>query len=175
MESNKTKFLWGILRLALGWVFFWAFIDKVFGLGFTTCRDVKTAVVDVMCKSAWLEGGSPTLGFLKFATKGPFAEFYQFFAGAAWLDWLFMISLLGIGTALLLGIFVRPAAIAGAIWYFLMYTAGFIPPEHNPFLDEHLLNAVLLLALAGTHAGRWLGLGRWWADTSFVKRYPILE
>jgi len=39
----------------------------------------------------------PTLGFLKFATKGPLADVYQSFAGAAWADWLFMVGLAGIG------------------------------------------------------------------------------
>jgi len=29
---------WGISRIALGWVFLWAFLDKAFALGFATGR-----------------------------------------------------------------------------------------------------------------------------------------
>jgi hypothetical protein len=29
--------------------------------------------------------------------------------------------------------------------------------------------------LAFVGAGRYLGLGRWWEDTAFVKRHPILK
>ena len=67
--GHAARYVWAVLRLLMGWTFFWAFIDKLFGLGFATAAE-----------SSWLNGGSPTAGFLKFATHGPFAEFYQ--AGA---------------------------------------------------------------------------------------------
>ena len=57
----------------------------------------------------------------------------------------------------------------------LMYTAGFLLPEHNPFLDEHITYAVIMIGLAATAAGRTMGLGRWWAGTPLVRRYPVLE
>ena len=31
-RTNAAGYFWGLLRLSMGWVFFWAFIDKVFGL-----------------------------------------------------------------------------------------------------------------------------------------------
>ena len=80
--DNKTNYVWGLLRLSIGWIFLWGFIDKLFGLGFATKAD-----------SAWLAGGSPTFGFLKFAVKGPFAGFYHGLAGSAAVDWLFMAGL----------------------------------------------------------------------------------
>ena len=76
----------GMARLALGWVFLWAFFDKVFGLGFTTAAD-----------KSWLDGTSPTMGFLKFGSKGPFAPFFHMMAGSPIIDWLFMMGLLLIG------------------------------------------------------------------------------
>lgn len=165
---DKTRrlegYVWGTLRLGMGWIFFWAFIDKVFGLGFATAAD-----------KAWLAGGSPTYGFLAFGAKGPFAEIYAAMAGNVLVDWLFMLGLMYVGVALLLGLTVKLGAYTGVLMLALMYTAGFILPEHNPFLDEHIVYAVIMIGLAATAAGRTMGLGGWWAKIPLVKRYPILE
>ena len=153
----------GLARLSLGWIFLWAFLDKTFGLGYATAG-----------KDAWLEGGSPTEGFLAFAAKGPFKEFYNDIAGAAWADWLFMLGLLGIGAALMLGVFMRLAAWAGAVLLVLMWTAV-LPPENNPFMDDHIVYALVLLLLAEMGAGRYLGLGRWWERQQAVRKNPVLR
>ena len=42
-----------VLRLATGFIFLWAFLDKTFGLGFSTPAE-----------RAWLNGGTPAQGFL---------------------------------------------------------------------------------------------------------------
>ena len=34
--EGKTGLVWAALRLAMGWTFFWAFADKLFGLGYAT-------------------------------------------------------------------------------------------------------------------------------------------
>jgi len=57
----------------------------------------------------------------------------------------------------------------------LMYAASAIWPEHNPFLDEHLVYAVILIGLATTNAGRTMGLGRLWERTRLVNRYRFLR
>jgi thiosulfate dehydrogenase [quinone] large subunit len=155
--------VFAVVRLALGWTFLWAFLDKTFGLGYAT-----------PAKAAWVNGGSPTAGFLKNAAAGPFADFYHSIAGAAWADWLFMAGLLGIGIALTLGIAMRIAAAAGALLYVMMWTVV-LPPENNPFMDEHLINAAVLVGLALFGAGATLGLGRMWADTGLVRRLPWLK
>lgn len=163
-EDTRVRYLWGLLRLSLGWVFLWAFFDKLFGLGYATAAE-----------DAWLEGGSPTFGFLNFATKGPFAEFYQGVAGNAVVDWMFMVGLLGIGAALMRGIGVRIAGYSGIVMLPAMFSAGFILPEHNPVLDEHIIYALILSALTLVRAGYPLGLGKYWARVPWVKRYPVLE
>ena len=175
-EVNGGVF-WGLLRLAMGWIFLWAFLDKLLALGFATGRDPETGVVDRFGPAAWVEGGSPTEGFLSFGlhTKDPFESFYSDLAGQAWVDWVYMISMAAIGLALLFGIMVRLAAIAGAIWMVLFYTASAIWPENNPFLDDHVVEFIILLALAYVGAGRYLGLGRWWEDVEIVRRHPILR
>lgn len=174
ISSPTLRNVLGLLRLSLGWVFLWAFLDKAFALGFATGRDAETGVVDRFGDAAWINGGSPTLGFLTFGTEGPLKDFYGSFAGAAWADWLFMIGLLGIGAALMLGIGMRIATVAGAVLLFLMWTAA-LPPATNPFMDYHIVYALTLVALLIAGAGRYLGLGRAWENTALVRRFPILR
>lgn len=169
----------GVLRISLGWVFLWAFLDKAFALGFATGRDPETGAIDFFGKGiAWFNGGSPTYGFLTFGTKGPLADEYAALASQNawnWVNWVYMLSMLGIGLLLILGVGVRLAAAGGIIWMALFYTAGAIWPENNPFLDDHVVYAIALAAVAAAGAGRWLGLGRWWERTELVRRYPILK
>ncbi|CAN5757032.1 hypothetical protein BH18ACT15_BH18ACT15_02980 [soil metagenome] len=86
-----------------------------------------------------------------------------------------MLSVAGIGIALLFGILTRLAAIAGIVWMLIFYTASAIWPENNPFLDDHIVYAVILAGIAYVGAGRWLGLGEKWRKTSLVRKSPILE
>ena len=48
-----------------------------------------------------------------------------------------------------------------------------LPQKHNPFLDEHIIYGLLLLALANFKAGMHLGLGKWWSK--LIKRNRWLE
>ncbi|MEV0456713.1 hypothetical protein [Catellatospora methionotrophica] len=161
--ARATRYVLAGLRLALGWIFLWAFLDKLFGLGHETAA-----------KAAWINGGNPTQGFLRFGTEGPFADLYQGIAGAGWANWLFMLGLAGIGVALITGVGIRAAAVAGGLLLVLMWTAV-LPPANNPFLDDHLVYAGVLAVLALTNAGNTLGLGRLWARTALVRRYGFLR
>lgn len=168
---------WGVLRIALGWVFLWAFLDKLLGLGFATGRDDETGVVDRFGDAAWINGGSPTDGFLSqgLNTRWFFDDLYSSFAGQAWVDWIYMLSMAGIGIALILGIATRLAAAAGIVWMLMFYTASALWPANNPFLDEHLIYAILLGGIAYVSAGRYLGLGRRWERLPIVQRNPVLR
>jgi thiosulfate dehydrogenase [quinone] large subunit len=161
--AAATRYVLAGLRIALGWTFLWAFLDKTFGLGHETAE-----------KAAWINGGHPTEGFLKFAAAGPFKGFFNDIAGAVWADWLFMAGLLGIGVALILGIGLRAAAVAGATMMVLMW-AAVLPPENNPFMDDHLIYAGVLALLALTGAGATFGLGAWWAGLPLVRRFGWLK
>lgn len=169
--------IWGALRIAIGWVFLWSFLDKAFALGFTTGRNPETGAINFFGPDAWINGGSPTEGFLQFGvhTKGFLVDFYQGLAGLAWVDWAFMLSLLLIGLALILGIGTRLAAIGGIIWMAFFYTASAVWPEHNPFMDNHVIYAIILAGVAYVGAGRYLGLGRWWERTALAQRAPFLK
>ena len=69
----------------------------------------------------------------------------------------------------------RLAAGAGIVWMAMFYTASAIWPENNPFLDDHIVYAIVLAGIAYVGAGRYLGLGRKWERLSLVKRYPVLR
>ena len=161
------------LRIGFGLTFLWAFFDKLLALSFHTGYD-QAGNLDRFSDAAWINGGSPTEGFLAFGADGPFKEFYNSIAGAAWADWLFMLGLLGIGLALTLGIEMRLAAGAGALLYVLMWTVV-LPPENNPVLDDDILGAISLVALAALNAGNTWGLGRRWSATSVVQSHPVLK
>ncbi len=164
MEENKTRYVWGLLRLAMGLVFLWAFIDKVFGLGFATTSD-----------KSWLAGGSPTNGFLQFAVHGPFANFYHSLAGMPVVDWLFMLGLLFIGTTLTFGVFVKLGSLTGFLMLFLMYTAIGIQPANHPFIDDHFIEMLIMVGLFVSNAGDYLGFGKTWSRINLVQKFKILK
>jgi thiosulfate dehydrogenase (quinone) large subunit len=161
--TGVVRYTAGAIRLSLGWIFLWAFLDKLFGLG----HETKSA-------AAWIHGGNPTLGFLKMGAKGPFASFYHSIAGATWTNWLFMLGLAGIGIALIAGVAMRITAGAGVLMLVMMWSVV-LPPENNPFMDDHIVYALVLILLAAIGAGRFVGLGGAWQRLSIVKRYPFLK
>jgi thiosulfate dehydrogenase [quinone] large subunit len=162
LPPGTARYLWALTRLCLGWTFLWPFLDRTFGLGHET-----------PAASAWIDGGSPTTGFLAGAT-GPFAGMYHSISGAGWADWGFMVGLLLIGLALLAGVGMRIAAVSGAVLMVLMWTAA-LPPANYPFMDDHIIYALVLLGLAVVGAGNTPGLGRRWTDTSLVRNHPWLS
>lgn len=173
-EANtRVHYVWGLTRISLGFTFLWAFFDKLIGLGYATCQNAETGETVVRCSSAWLEGGSPTAGFLQFATDGPFAEFYQGLAGNPLTDWLFMMGLLGIGLALTLGIGMRIAVVSGVTLLMMMWSAA-LPPENNPIIDQHIVYSLVLIGLLMVNKSQKLGFGSSWNKTTIVRRLPFL-
>ena len=57
---------------------------------------------------------------------------------------------------------------------FLMWSA-FLPPEHHPFLDDHIIYGLVLLGLAHSNIGDVFGFGGTWNATPLGQRYPILR
>jgi thiosulfate dehydrogenase (quinone) large subunit len=154
--------VWAVTRIGLGFIFLWAFVDKLFGLGFATPAE-----------RSWVNGGSPTAGFLG-GVEGPLAGFFNAMAGQAWADWLFMAGLLGIGVALIAGIAMRIAAASAAVMLVLMWAAA-LPMVNNPVIDDHIIYALVVIGLAAAGAGNTFGLGRMWARLDVVKRFPFLR
>jgi thiosulfate dehydrogenase [quinone] large subunit len=162
-HTPPVAYVWGVARIAIGWIFLWAFVDKLFGWGFATPS-----------AKSWINGGSPTTGFLKGTADRTFGGFFSGLAGNGFVDWLFMLGLAGIGIALVVGAGVRIAAIAGTVLLVLMWAAE-LPLANNPFMDEHIIYAVVLVGLALANAGDTLGIGRWWGSRTVVRNFPILK
>jgi thiosulfate dehydrogenase [quinone] large subunit len=150
-----------VTRVLLGVVFLWAFVDKLFGLGVAT-----------PAARAWLNGGSPTTGFLK-GVEGPFANFFNGMSGQPWADWLFMLGLLGVGVALILGVAMRLAAVGGALLMVLMWAAS-LPLENNPLVDDHVVYAAVLLVLGVAPTHRFSAVD-WWRKLGVVKKNTWLQ
>jgi thiosulfate dehydrogenase [quinone] large subunit len=158
-----------VLRVSLGFVFLWAFLDKTFGLGYSTPS-----------AKAWINGGSPTKGFLASVEVGPFQGFFHSIAGTHFANWGFMLGMLAIGVALIAGIGLRVAAGAAVLIMAMMWFAEFPLAQHtsagepsgssNPITDYHFVYAAAAVVLALTYAGHTWGLGRWWAGLPVVRK-----
>ena len=161
------------LRLAIGFEFLWAFLDKTFGWGYTTTN-----------AKAWIHGGSPTTGFLSGVNVGPLQGTFHSLAGVTAVDWLFMLGLLGVGVALILGVALRPAAISGctmlammyvASWPFAKLAAGQPTGSTNPIVDDHVVSFMALIAI-GAFAALSVGmLSRRWSALGFVRSHSWLR
>jgi thiosulfate dehydrogenase (quinone) large subunit len=166
VNKNTAKGLYALAlaRISLGAIFLWAFFDKMFGLGFSTCRDATTNLVHPVCSQAWVNNGSPTSGFLNHAT-GPFASFYHNLAGLSIVDYLFMATLAVIGVGLLFGIGMRFVTTI-AIGLLLLMWGALLWPAQNPLIDEHIVYVFVLIALNVTNSQQKLGLRNWWVKNT---------
>jgi thiosulfate dehydrogenase [quinone] large subunit len=163
-----------VLRIVMGLTFLWAFADKLFGLGYASSS-----------KQSWINGGSPTKGFLAHVQVGPFQSMLRDWAGTGWADWLFMLALLGVGAALLFGIGMRVAAAAGAALLAFMWiaewplarvtSAGDVTSSSNPLIDYHVVFIAVVIVLAAFAAGNTWGLGHRWTSLDIVRRNPWLR
>lgn len=160
-EEEIVRSVWArrflaVLRIVMGWTFMWAFVDKLFGLGYATPS-----------ARAWINGGTPAQGFMKAGAESdnPFAQFFANIAGP-WSDWLFMIGLFGIGIALLTGAGLKIAAWTGTALLLFMYLAQLpwyaTEGATNPITDSHWIEALAIIVVAATYAGDTWGIGKWW-------------
>ncbi len=178
--------MFGLLRLSIGFIFLWAFLDKCFGLGYATPS-----------AKSWNFGtgtGNPTAGYLKFGVnpKGPFASFFHSLGDTAmkggpnsWINWLFMLGLLGIGLGLVLGIVARITAVCGVLMLTSMYLASAPWAQYtdatganqsqNPIVDEHLVYIFAILAMLYVGAQYAWGLGKVWSNLGPIKNIKWLQ
>lgn len=163
ISSIPDRRVLAVLRFATGFIFLWAFLDKTFGLGFST-----------PAARAWIAGGKPAQGFLLSpAVTGPLKGFFTALATPL-VDVLFMAGMLGIGLAVMLGIGLRVSAVAGTALMLFMYLAEwpFTPNAEstNPVVDYHIIYALALILIAVLHAGDTWGLGRIWKALPIVQK-----
>ena len=162
---NVNVGMWASLavtRIMLGFVFLWAFLDKTFGLGMATPE-----------ARAWINGGSPTTGYLK-GLDGMFGSFFNELAGNAVVDWLFMLGLLGVGVGLTLGIAMRISIVAGSAMLFLMWLAA-LPIATNPLIDDHVVYIGILAFMGSALSLQRVSIGHIWRGLPVVKDNAWLQ
>lgn len=160
--NQMSKIILISLRFFLGFIFLWAFLDKTFGLGLSTPRN-----------RAWINGSSPTAGYLG-NLQGSLANVFNNISESTLVAWLFMLGLLGVGLALILGIGMKLAASAGSLMMFFIYLSQ-LPLKTNPVIDQHLIYILVLWLLLFFQAGNYFGLGKWWQGLKIVKHNTWLE
>ena len=166
VTSVNARRALAVTRLATGFIFLWAFLDKTFGLGYATPSE-----------RAWINGGTPSQGFLNGdAVVGPFKGFFQGIASPA-TDVLFMLGMLGVGLAVMLGIGLRVAAWSGSIIMVMMWMAEWplVEGSTNPLVDYHIVYALVFVVSAVCLAGDTWGLGRWWRELPLVRQQRWLR
>lgn len=127
-----------LLRISMGWLFFYAGITKILNPEWSAA------------------------GYL--SNPQMFPDFYAWLLSPSVLPIVNILNEWGltlIGVALILGAFVRTASILGAammILYYLPILAFPYPNTHSYIVDDHIIYALALLVLAAFHAGRVWGL-----------------
>ncbi|RFA23285.1 DoxX family protein [Subtercola boreus] len=166
-SSTTARRVLAVLRIATGFIFLWAFLDKLLGLGYST-----------PAAKAWINGGTPSQGFLNSpSVVGPLKPFYAAIASPT-TDILFMLGMLAIGIAVILGIGLRVSAVAGTIIMLFMHLAewsfGQNAASTNPVVDYHIIYALALITIAALSAGDTWGLGSAWKKLTIVQRHRWL-
>lgn len=130
-----------ILRISLGWLFFYAGITKILNPDWTA------------------------QGYISGAKN--FQAFYEFFLSPNILPIINIINAWGLtllGASLILGILVRISAPLGVMLMLLYYLAlGFPHPNATSYIvDQHIIFIVGLFILWAFNAGRIWGFARRW-------------
>ena len=143
------------LRVAMGWLMFYAGITKVLNPEWSAA------------------------GYLMNAKT--FSGFYQWLAQPNLLPAINFLNEWGltlIGLALILGIFVRVSSAAGALLMLLYYFPVLEFPyvaEHSFIVDEHIIYALVFALLAVFRAGRYYGLENWCSNLPICSQFPKLR
>lgn len=143
------------LRIAMGWMMFYAGITKILN-------------------PEW-----SSVGYLKNAKS--FTGFYQWLVNPGVLPIVNFVNEWGLtllGISLILGIFVRLSSILGAILMLLYYFPILSFPYPNPhsyIVDEHIIYALVLLLFASFRAGRVFGLENWCYNLPICSKFPRLR
>lgn len=152
-KSEKISLF--LLRIALGWLFFYAGITKVL--------DPK-----------WSAAGYLT-------TAKTFSGFYGWLASPSVLPIVNFVNEWGLtllGISLILGVFVRLSSILGAammLLYYLPILAFPYPNPHSFIVDEHIIYALVLIFFATLRAGRYYGLENWCSGLPVCSKFPKLR
>lgn len=152
---DKTEAKWlTVVRVAIGWLIFYAGITKVLDPAWTA--------------KGYLMGAKTFQGFYSWLASPQ---------NIAWVNFLNEWGLTLIGISLILGLGARLSSILGVLLMLLYYfpVLEFPKVEHGFIVDEHIIYAALLLSFAAVRAGRYYGLDNWCASLPICRRYPRLH
>jgi thiosulfate dehydrogenase [quinone] large subunit len=144
-----------LLRVTLGWMFFWAGITKIVDPAFSA--------------GGYLKGAKTFVWFYQWLTNPSILPFVNFVN-----EW--GLTLLGI--SLILGIGVRLSSVLGAVLMLLYYFPILdfpYPNAHSFIVDEHIIYAAALLFLGALRAGRTWGLENWCSNLPICSKFPKLR
>lgn len=153
--TQSQKFFLFLLRIVMGWMYFYAGIVKVIDPNFSA--------------AGYLQGAKT------------FAVFYQWLLSPNILPTVNFINEWGLtllGVSLILGIGVRLSSILGGILMLLYYFPILNFPYPNPhsyLVDEHIIYAAMLFFFAAVRAGRVWGLENWCASLPVCSKFPTLR
>jgi len=144
-----------LLRVSLGWLFFYAGISKIFKSDWTSAGYIKSAK-NFIWFYEWLLSPDilPTVNFLN--------------------KW--GLTLLGI--SLILGIMVRLSSALGTFLMLAYYLVilDFPYPNPNSFLvDQHIIFIFVLILFFSLKAGRVWGLEQWCLNLPICRRFSKLR
>jgi thiosulfate dehydrogenase (quinone) large subunit len=160
-ETTLQRTLIVLFRLSMGWVFLWAAIRQIPDAGWSA--------------AGFLSGAKTFPAFFDLMATPPFITVIN-----ALIPWAHLL----IGLALILGIGMRLAAIAGAALMILYY----VPRLDFPFVGEgvtnliveyHLVYTFVIVYLAAVRAGRVFGLEGWLerlpAARAYLQQHPTVR
>lgn len=152
-QYQKTTVV--LLRICLGWLFFYSGITKVLNPDWSA--------------AGYLQGAKTLAPIYQWLLQPDILPVVNFLN-----EW----GQLVLGIALLLGVFVRLGGILGIALMLLYYLPVLEFPYigKNAFIvDEHIVYAVALLLLAAFQAGRIWGLENWCSQLPICSKYPRLR
>ena len=153
--TQYQKLFLVLLRLSMGWLFFYAGITKVLNPAWSA--------------AGYLNGATTFTGFYEWLTNPQILPTINFIN-----EW----GLTLIGITLILGVFVRLSAVLGAIMMILYYFPVLNFPnvgDYSYLVDEHIIYAIALLLLGSLRAGRIWGLENWCSNLPICSKYPSLR
>ncbi|PIR46834.1 MAG: hypothetical protein COV07_02095 [Candidatus Vogelbacteria bacterium CG10_big_fil_rev_8_21_14_0_10_45_14] len=147
--NRQIKLSLFLVRIAVGWYFFYAGFSKILNPEWT---------------SAGFLNNAKTLNGL-----------YSWFAlpqNIWWVDLLNEWGLILIGIALILGVLTRWASWAGILLMLLYYlpVLDFPYVGHGYVVDDHIIFIILFALLIASHAGNFYDLDGWLAKNGYLKR-----
>ncbi len=151
-RSEKVSLF--LLRVSLGWLFFYSGITKILNPEWTSLK--------------YLQGAKMFTGFFSWMTQPSVLSVIDFMN-----EW----GQLLLGISLILGIVIRLSTTLGAILMALYYSALPFPyPNPQSFIvDQHIIYALVMIYLGAVRAGRAYGLEIWCSNLPICSKFPRLR